>query len=68
MQINLGAQPFAAIETEALVSYVFEETDPIHGRIGEIDHLAGGLLRKLAKRANSLARIWSSLWYTPRQD
>jgi len=49
MQINLGAQPFAVIETEALVSYVFEETDPMQGRIAEIDHSAGGLLSKLAK-------------------
>src|SRR5215469_2421831 len=49
MQINLGAQPFAAIETEALVSYVFEEADPVQGRIAEIDQSAGGLLRRLAK-------------------
>src|SRR5215472_7711786 len=49
MQINLGARPFPAIETEALVSYVFEESDPVQGRIAEIDQSAGGLLRKLAK-------------------
>jgi len=49
MQITLVTQPFAGIETEALVSYVFEETDPVQGRIGEIDQAAAGLLRKLAK-------------------
>jgi leucyl aminopeptidase len=49
MQITLVTQPFAAIETDALVSYVFEETDPVQGRIAEIDRAAGGLLRKLAK-------------------
>jgi leucyl aminopeptidase len=49
MQITLITQPFAGIETEALVSYVFEETDPIQGRIGEIDQALAGLLRKLAK-------------------
>src|SRR5215470_17250705 len=49
MQINLGAQPFTVIETEALVSYVFEETDPVQGRIAEINQSAGGLLSKLAK-------------------
>src|SRR6266852_5658504 len=49
MQITLVTQPFAALETEALVSYVFEETDPIQGRIAEIDQAAAGLLRKLAK-------------------
>src|SRR5467141_4036777 len=49
MQITLVTQPFAAIETDALVSYVFEETDPVQGRIAEIDQAAAGLLRKLAK-------------------
>ncbi len=49
MQISLEARPFTAIETEALVSYVFEETDLVKGRIAEIDQSAGGLLSKLAK-------------------
>src|SRR5882762_9713236 len=49
MQITLVTQPFAALETDALVSYVFEETDPVQGRIAEIDQAAAGLLRKLAK-------------------
>jgi leucyl aminopeptidase len=48
MQITLESKPFAGIETEALVSYIFEETDPIQGRVAEIDQHAGGLLRKLA--------------------
>jgi len=49
MQITLESKPFAGIETEALVSYVFEESDPVQGRVSEIDKLAGGLLAKLAK-------------------
>jgi leucyl aminopeptidase len=49
MQITLESKPFAGIETEALVSYVFEESDPIQGRVSEIDKLAGGLVGKLAK-------------------
>jgi len=49
MQITLETQPFAALDTEALVSCVFEEADPIQGRIAEIDQTAAGLLRKLAK-------------------
>src|SRR5712691_6420841 len=49
MQITLETRPFAAIETDTLVSYVFEETDPLQGRIAEIDQAAAGLLRKLAK-------------------
>ena len=49
MQITLENKPFAALETDALVSYVFEEADPIQGRIAELDKAAGGLLQKLAK-------------------
>ena len=49
MQIMLESKPFAGIETEALVSYVFEETDPVQGRVAEIDKSSGGLLRRLAK-------------------
>ncbi|HUE56972.1 MAG TPA: leucyl aminopeptidase [Candidatus Udaeobacter sp.] len=49
MQMTLETKSFAALETEALVSYVFEETDPLQGRIAEIDQAAAGLLRKLAK-------------------
>jgi len=49
MQIKLVTQPFAALETDALVSYVFEESAPVQGRIAEIDKAAAGLLLKLAK-------------------
>jgi leucyl aminopeptidase len=49
MQLTLESKPYAALETEALVSFVFEETDPIQGRISEIDQTANGLLRNLAK-------------------
>jgi leucyl aminopeptidase len=49
MQIRLETKPFAAIETDALVAYLFEETDPVQGRIAEMDGAATGLLRKLAK-------------------
>ena len=48
MQITLETKPFATLETEALVSYVFEDADPVQGRIAEVDQLTGGLLRKLA--------------------
>jgi leucyl aminopeptidase len=49
MQITLDSKPYAALETEALVSFVFEESDPVQGRISEIDQAAHGLLRRLAK-------------------
>ena len=49
MQITLEARPFAELQTAALVSYVFEETDPVQGRIADLDQKTGGLLRKLAQ-------------------
>ena len=49
MQINLDTKPFATLEAETLATYVFEEADPIQGRIAELDKLTGGLLGRLAK-------------------
>src|SRR5229473_1414628 len=48
MQITLETKPFAAQETDALVSYVFEDADPVQGRVAELDQFTDGLLRKLA--------------------
>jgi leucyl aminopeptidase len=48
MQITLETRPFATLETDALVSYLFEDGDPVQGRIAEIDQFTDGLLRKLA--------------------
>jgi leucyl aminopeptidase len=49
MQITLVTSPYAALDTEALVTYVFEEADPVQGRVLEIDRAMGGLLSKLSK-------------------
>jgi leucyl aminopeptidase len=49
MQITLESKTFAAIETKALVTYVFEEGDLLQGRIAELDKIAGGLLGKLSQ-------------------
>src|SRR6202163_2312920 len=66
MQITLATQPFAALETDALVSYVFEETDPVQGRIAEIDQASGGLLRKLAKGGELTGKMLEfTLVHTP---
>src|SRR5258708_30493971 len=48
MQITLETKPFAALETDALVSYVFEDADPVQGRVAELDQFTDGLLRRLA--------------------
>jgi leucyl aminopeptidase len=49
MQIILETKPFATLETDALVTYIFEEADPVQGRLAEIDKVAGGLLSRLSK-------------------
>jgi leucyl aminopeptidase len=49
MHITLDSKPLNAIETEALVTYVFEEGDASQGRITELDQASGGLLAKLIK-------------------
>jgi leucyl aminopeptidase len=49
MQITLETKPYAGLTTDALVTYVFEEPDPVQGRIAEIDKSASGLLARLAK-------------------
>ncbi len=49
MQITLEPKPFAAIETEALVSYVFDDNEGPQDRVGELDKLTGGLLSRLNK-------------------
>ncbi len=48
MQITIETKPYAELETDALVSYIFEEPDPVQGQLDEIDRAGGGLLRKLA--------------------
>jgi leucyl aminopeptidase len=49
MQITLEIKPFATFETDALVSYIFEESEPIQSHLVEIDQSANGLLKKLVK-------------------
>ncbi len=48
MQITFETKPFAALEIDALVTYLFEETDPVQGRVAEIDSAARGLLKRIA--------------------
>jgi leucyl aminopeptidase len=49
MHITLEQKPFAAIEGEALVTYVFDDNDGPQGRAAELDQLTGGLLARLNK-------------------
>jgi leucyl aminopeptidase len=47
MQITLETKPYSTIEADALVAYLFEESDPIQGHLLEIDQSVNGLLKKL---------------------
>jgi leucyl aminopeptidase len=49
MQINLERKPLAALETQALVSYVFDDNEGPQGHAAELDQLTGGLLGRLNK-------------------
>src|SRR6266851_4885764 len=56
MQITLESKPFAQLEADALVTYIFEESDPIQGRVSEIDAVTGGLLKKIASGGESTGK------------
>ena len=49
MQITIEPKLFAAIDTEALVTYVFDDNDGPKGRAAELDQLTGGLLSRQNK-------------------
>jgi leucyl aminopeptidase len=49
MQITLEQKSFAAIDTEALVTYVFDDNDGPKGLAAELDQLTSGLLSRLNK-------------------
>src|SRR5450432_589038 len=49
MQITLDTKPYAALETDALVSCVFEDSDFTQGRLGEVDKATNGLLATISK-------------------
>ena len=49
MRITLDARPFAKLEAQALITYAFEQDDPIQGVVAELDASVGGAVGKLAK-------------------
>jgi leucyl aminopeptidase len=49
MQITVDSKPFSTMEADALITYIFDESDPVQGRIAELDKLAGGLIARLGK-------------------
>src|SRR3989442_14909919 len=49
MEITLDTRPLGSIETEALATYIFEQSDPVEGRVAELDRAAAGAIRRLAQ-------------------
>jgi len=49
MQITLESKPLNTVETEALVTFVFENGDVAQGRLADLDKATGGLLGHLSK-------------------
>ncbi len=49
MKITTDSRQANAIETQALMTYVFEGDDAVSGRVAELDQATGGLLLRLAK-------------------
>ena len=49
MKITLEQKALAGIETEALVTYVFDDNEGPQGRAAELDQAGGGLLGRLNK-------------------
>jgi len=49
MQITLETKPWNTLETEALVTFVFENGDVAQGKLAELDKATGGLLGRLNK-------------------
>jgi leucyl aminopeptidase len=48
MEITVDTRPWAKIDTDALVTYAFEQDNPIDGALSAIDGPTGGALAKLA--------------------
>jgi leucyl aminopeptidase len=66
MQITLETKPYATLEADALVTYVFEESDPLQGHLLEMDQSANGLLRKLVQSGELTGKtLESTLLHVP---
>ena len=48
MEITVDTRPLAKIETDALVTYAFEQEKPVEGVLAQLDAATGGALSKLA--------------------
>ena len=48
MEFTVDTRALSKIESEALVTYAFEQEKPVEGILARLDEAAGGALSKLA--------------------
>src|SRR5215469_16898308 len=56
MDIQLETQPYASVQADALVTYVFDKEDKFDGVLGEINRAMGGRLASLAASGELAAK------------
>jgi leucyl aminopeptidase len=56
MEIRLESQPYFAVQSDALVTYVFDKNDKFDGVLGEIDRAINGHLASLASSGELTAK------------
>jgi leucyl aminopeptidase len=67
MEITVDTRPLAAIETDALVTYAFEQEKPVDGVLSQLDEATGGALSKLAASGELTGKMLeSALLYYPQ--
>ncbi|MCL6481222.1 MAG: leucyl aminopeptidase [Firmicutes bacterium] len=58
MDIALRSEPFATVEADALITYVFEQDPPICGVLAELDGVLGGRLQRLAEAGELRGKLY----------
>ena len=60
MEITVETRPLAKIDTDALVTYVFEQNKPVDGVLSQLDAATGGALSKLAAGGELTGKMMES--------
>jgi leucyl aminopeptidase len=67
MELTVDTRPLAKIETEALVTYVFEQEKPVEGLLAQLDGATGSALSKLSASGELTGKtLESTLLYYPQ--
>src|SRR5258708_4012687 len=67
MEITVDTRPAAQIESEALITYAFEQEKPDVGVLAQLDHAAGGALSKLVASGELTGKMLeTTLLYYPQ--